>query len=269
MKVFSATDIGQKRTMNQDFVFASASPVGNLPNLFVVADGMGGHNAGDFASRYGVSVLVESVKRDTNFNPVRIIRHGIEAANSQIFEQAKRDISMEGMGTTMVVATVVGSYAYVANVGDSRLYLAADGTFDQVTQDHSLIAEMVRLGELTPEQARNHPDKNIITRAVGTQDTVKIDFFDIQLEEGNQLVMCSDGLSNMVTDEEILIVGADSSTDMTCCPFCGSENIGKRNTPGMAMVILYFLLSALFPIFRSANKCFDCGKIWKFKKIRQ
>ena len=203
MKVFSATDIGQKRTMNQDFVFASASPVGNLPNLFVVADGMGGHNAGDFASRYGVSVLVESVKRDTNFNPVRIIRHGIEAANSQIFEQAKRDISMEGMGTTMVVATVVGNYAYVANVGDSRLYLAADGTFDQVTQDHSLIAEMVRLGELTPEQARNHPDKNIITRAVGTQDTVKIDFFDIQLEEGNQLVMCSDGLSNMVTDEEI------------------------------------------------------------------
>ena len=99
MKVFSATDIGQKRTMNQDFVFASASPVGNLPNLFVVADGMGGHNAGDFASRYGVSVLVESVKRDTNFNPVRIIRHGIEAANSQIFEQAKRDISMEGMPT--------------------------------------------------------------------------------------------------------------------------------------------------------------------------
>ena len=203
MKVFSATDIGQKRTMNQDFVFASASPVGNLPNLFVVADGMGGHNAGDFASRYGVSVLVESVKRDTNFNPVRIIRHGIEAANSQIFEQAKRDVSMEGMGTTMVVATVVGNYAYVANVGDSRLYLAADGIFDQVTQDHSLIAEMVRLGELTPEQARNHPDKNIITRAVGTQDTVKIDFFDIQLEEGNQLVMCSDGLSNMVTDEEI------------------------------------------------------------------
>ena len=181
---------------------ARCSPV-NEKGLNRYGQDSGYHNAGDFASRYGVSVLVESVKRDTNFNPVRIIRHGIEAANSQIFEQAKRDISMEGMGTTMVVATVVGNYAYVANVGDSRLYLAADGTFDQVTQDHSLIAEMVRLGELTPEQARNHPDKNIITRAVGTQDTVKIDFFDIQLEEGNQLVMCSDGLSNMVTDEEI------------------------------------------------------------------
>ncbi len=89
MKVFSATDIGQKRTMNQDFVFASASPVGNLPNLFVVADGMGGHNAGDFASRYGVSVLVESVK-GYEFQPGAVIRHAIEAANSQIFEQAKR-----------------------------------------------------------------------------------------------------------------------------------------------------------------------------------
>ena len=103
--------------------------VGNLPNLFVVADGMGGHNAGDFGFALRCFCTGGICKRDTNFNPVRIIRHGIEAANSQIFEQAKRDISMEGMGTTMVVATVVGNYAYVANVGDSRLYLAADGTF--------------------------------------------------------------------------------------------------------------------------------------------
>ena len=204
MKVFSATDIGQKRTMNQDFVFASASPVGNLPNLFVVADGMGGHNAGDFCFALRCFCTGGICKKGIRIS-TRCGSFGMELKQqtARIFEQAKRDISMEGMGTTMVVATVVGNYAYVANVGDSRLYLAADGTFDQVTQDHSLIAEMVRLGELTPEQARNHPDKNIITRAVGTQDTVKIDFFDIQLEEGNQLVMCSDGLSNMVTDEEI------------------------------------------------------------------
>ena len=202
MKVFSATDIGQKRTMNQDFVFASASPVGNLPNLFVVADGMGGHNAGDFASRYGVSVLVESVKRDTNFNPVRIIRHGIEAANSQIFEQAKRDISMEGMGTTMVVATVVGNYAYVANVGDSRLYLINQGIV-QLTKDHSLVEEMVRLGGIKPEEAKHHPDKNIITRAVGVLPEVTADFFEISLKPGDEILMCSDGLTNMIEDDEI------------------------------------------------------------------
>lgn len=202
MKVFSATDVGQKRQMNQDFLFTSEEPVGNLPNLFVVADGMGGHNAGDFASRYGVSVLVENVKKDKNFNPVKIIRAGIEAANREVLEQAKRDPSMAGMGTTMVVATIVGGYAYIANVGDSRLYLVSDH-LSQVTQDHSLVAEMVRLGELTPEEARNHPDKNIITRAIGTGEDVRIDFFDMKLEEGSMLLLCSDGLTNMVDDESI------------------------------------------------------------------
>lgn len=202
MKVYAETDIGRKRQMNQDFVYASEQPVGNLPNLFVVADGMGGHNAGDFASRYGVSVLVETVRKDTNFNPVKILRHGLEAANTLVLDQARKDASMAGMGTTMVAVTIVGSYAYIANVGDSRLYIATD-KLEQVTRDHSLIAEMVRIGELTPEEARNHPDKNIITRAIGTAEEVKIDFFDVKLEPGNQIVMCSDGLTNMVPDQEI------------------------------------------------------------------
>ena len=103
MKVSSATDIGLKRSMNQDFIFTSEGPVGNLPNLFVVADGMGGHNAGDFASRYGVSVLVESVRKDKNFNPVKILRNAIEAANREIYSQAQIDPAMSGMGTTTLV----------------------------------------------------------------------------------------------------------------------------------------------------------------------
>ncbi len=212
MKVFSATDIGLKRTMNQDFIFTSEGPVGNLPNLFVVADGMGGHNAGDFASRYGVSVLVESVRKDKNFNPVKILRNAIEAANHEIFSQAQMDPAMSGMGTTTVVCTVVGGYAYVANVGDSRLYVAGS-ELTQITQDHSLIAEMVRLGELTPEQGRNHPDKNIITRAVGTSEEVRIDFFDIKLEAGSQVLMCSDGLTNMVENSRILEILKDTETE--------------------------------------------------------
>ena len=215
MKVFSATDIGQKRHMNQDFIFTSEEPVGNLPNLFVVADGMGGHNAGDFASRYGVSVLVETVRKDKNFNPVKVMRNAIEAANREVFSQSRNDPSMAGMGTTMVVCTVVGGYAYIANVGDSRLYLAGSESMTQITQDHSLIAEMVRLGELTPEEGRNHPDKNIITRAVGTNEEVKIDFFDVKLETGDQILMCSDGLSNMVEDQRIfeILKGEDTKAD--------------------------------------------------------
>ena len=215
MKVFSATEIGQKRHMNQDFIFTSEEPVGNLPNLFVVADGMGGHNAGDFASRYGVSVLVETVRKDKNFNPVKVMRNAIEAANREVFSQSRNDPSMAGMGTTMVVCTVVGGYAYIANVGDSRLYLAGSDSMTQITQDHSLIAEMVRLGELTPEEGRNHPDKNIITRAVGTNEDVKIDFFDVKLDTGDQILMCSDGLSNMVEDQRIfeILKGEDTEAD--------------------------------------------------------
>ncbi|MGN8739320.1 Stp1/IreP family PP2C-type Ser/Thr phosphatase [Bilifractor sp. HCP3S3_D3] len=215
MRVFSATDIGQKRHMNQDFIFTSEESVGNLPNLFVVADGMGGHNAGDFASRYGVSVLVETVRKDKNFNPVKVMRNAIEAANREVFSQSRNDPSMAGMGTTMVVCTVVGGYAYIANVGDSRLYLAGSDSMTQITQDHSLIAEMVRLGELTPEEGRNHPDKNIITRAVGTNEDVKIDFFDVKLETGDQILMCSDGLSNMVEDQRIfeILKGEDTEED--------------------------------------------------------
>ena len=230
MKVSSATDIGLKRSMNQDFIFTSEGPVGNLPNLFVVADGMGGHNAGDFASRYGVSVLVESVRKDQNFNPVKILRNAIEAANREIFSQSQIDPAMAGMGTTTVVCTIVGGYAYVANVGDSRLYVAGS-ELTQISQDHSLIAEMVRLGELTPEQGKNHPDKNIITRAVGTSEEVRIDFFDIKLEAGSQVLMCSDGLTNMVPDDRIFEIITEKKAEETVQGLIDEANAngGKDN----------------------------------------
>lgn len=202
MRVYSATDVGQKRKMNQDYVFASDQPVGNLPNLFVVADGMGGHNAGDYASAHAVETVVEEIRKDADYNPIKMLRHAIETANTEIIAQAEKDMQLSGMGTTMVAATVVGHYAYVANVGDSRLYLI-DRCIRQITRDHSLVQEMVRLGELKEEEARYHPDKNIITRALGAERTVDIDFFDFELEPGNIILMCSDGLSNMVEDVKI------------------------------------------------------------------
>ena len=205
MKVYSVTDVGRIRQSNQDYIYASEQPVGNLPNLFVVADGMGGHNAGDFASSYAVRVFVETVKADMGFNPIKIMRNGIETANRQLYEQSMENAQLRGMGTTMVAVTVVGYYAYVANVGDSRMYLAGQ-TIEQVTRDHSLVGEMIRLGELTKEEARVHPDRNIITRALGAGDDVDIDFFDVKLEENMKILLCSDGLSGMVSDEEMLEV---------------------------------------------------------------
>lgn len=227
MRIYSGTDIGRKRKMNQDYVFVSEQPVGNLPNLFAVADGMGGHNAGDFASSFAVNAVVDAIRKDADFNPIKIIRHAIESANSQLLEQARQEEDRAGMGTTIVAATVIGHYAYVANVGDSRLYVV-NSEIQQITKDHSLVQEMVRLGELREEEARNHPDKNIITRALGARDTVKIDFFDMKLEPESVILMCSDGLSNMVTDQEMqeIITGQGTLEEK------GKALVEKANTNG-------------------------------------
>ena len=202
MKAFALTDVGQRRKINQDCVYASVEPVGNLPNLFIVADGMGGHKAGDFASRFAVNAVRESIGASQETNPIKLIRDAIELANRGILRESDEHEEMRGMGTTIVVTTIVDRYAYTANVGDSRLYLLGD-TLNQITKDHSLVEEMVRLGEITEAEARNHPDKNIITRAVGATPNVDIDFFDYKVEPGGMILMCSDGLSNMVEDEDI------------------------------------------------------------------
>ena len=202
MRVYAGKDIGQRRQVNQDYVYASVESVGNLPNLIVVADGMGGHNAGDYASSCAVQELVDTIKKNADYNPVKIIRYGMESANLKVLDEAGKSEERKGMGTTMVVATIIGNYVYVANVGDSRLYVIHQG-IHQITKDHSLVQEMVRMGELREEEARDHPDKNIITRALGVARSLDVDFFDLEIGPDTMILMCSDGLSNMVTNEEI------------------------------------------------------------------
>ncbi|MDO4619907.1 MAG: Stp1/IreP family PP2C-type Ser/Thr phosphatase [Lachnospiraceae bacterium] len=202
MKSYSATDVGRKRKINQDSLFASDNPVGNLPNLYIVADGMGGHNAGDFASRYAVNTVKAFIEESSEKNPIKLIDEAIKLANRGILKEAAEHEEMYGMGTTIVVTTIMDGYAYTANVGDSRLYIF-DEELKQITKDHSLVEEMVRLGEITEEEAKTHPDRNIITRAVGAQDEINIDYFDYQLSPNASILMCSDGLSNMVDDPEI------------------------------------------------------------------
>lgn len=205
LKTFSITDIGKRRKLNQDYVYTSERPVGNMPNVFIVADGMGGHNAGDYASKYTVETIVKEMERSVEVNPERILTKAIESANEQIIRLSRENADLEGMGTTVVVATCMGKYMKVANVGDSRLYVIGD-KITQITRDHSLVEEMIRMGGIDRETARNHPDKNIITRAIGAADTVEIDFFDVELSEGEMVLMCSDGLTNMLEDEEIRMI---------------------------------------------------------------
>ena len=204
LKTFSITDIGKRRKLNQDYVFASEKPLGNLPNIFIVADGMGGHNAGDYASKYAVETIKEEIEGSFEKSPVKILRKAIEAANSHIREKAMAEEDLRGMGTTVVAATCLKEkYLEVANVGDSRLYVVNDRKIEQITRDHSLVEEMVRRGGIAREAARNHPDRNIITRAIGAEDKVNADFFHVELEPGDIVLMCSDGLTNMLEDEEI------------------------------------------------------------------
>ena len=235
MRVYSATDVGQKRKMNQDYVFVSETPVGNLQNLFVVADGMGGHNAGDYASSHAVQTLVEEIQKDADFNPIKVLR-------------ARREEALRGMGTTIVVATVVGHYLYVANVGDSRLYII-QGKIHQVTKDHSLVEEMVRIGEIKREEARNHPDKNIITRALGAERTVDIDFFDLKMEPGSTILMCSDGLSNMVEDSKIEEIILNQNEEL---PQKGERLLREANQNGGKDNIAVILVE---PFTNEVEKC--------------
>ena len=202
IKSFSVTDIGRKRKLNQDFVYSSDEAVGNLKNVYIVADGMGGHQAGDYASKCTVETMVREIRGCFEQSPIRILSKAIRIANDQVRRKAREDESLYGMGTTVVAATVLGKYLQVANVGDSRLYIINEEV-RQITRDHSLVEEMVRMGGLDREAARNHPDKNIITRAIGARDTIEIDFFPEELRRGDLVLMCSDGLTNMLEDEEI------------------------------------------------------------------
>lgn len=202
MKTFSVTDTGVLRTMNQDYCFSSDTPIGNLPNLYIVCDGMGGHKAGEYASRYTSQRIVAHASRSRSENPIRILRDAIQKANEILVIESREDLEKQGMGTTVVAATIIDRRMYVANVGDSRLYVIGD-TIKQITKDHSYVEEMVRMGKVDREDARKHEKKNVITRAVGVADKVRADIFEVDLNENDTVLLCTDGLSNMVTDERI------------------------------------------------------------------
>ena len=205
------TDKGRKRSNNQDSIFISDTPVGPLPNLYIVADGMGGHAAGDFASRFAINVVIDFIRKSTVRNPISLLKRALVYANSELYKEAEKDKEKSGMGTTMVAAVLTDKKLYVANIGDSRLYVINDRII-QVTMDHSLVEELIRSGQLERNKGRNHPEKNIITRAMGSRGEAMPDFFEIDVNPGDKILMCTDGLSNMVEDDEIRDIVEDSAT---------------------------------------------------------
>lgn len=202
MKSEALSDIGKERAVNQDFVFNSDKRVGNLPNLYIVADGMGGHKAGDFASKCAVNTFIDYVEKSDLSNPVLIIKEGVSIANKAVIAESRNNPDYEGMGTTLVVASIHEGTLFVANVGDSRLYLVNDN-IRQITKDHSLVEEMVDIGEIDKESARKHINKNIITKAIGLDEDLKVDFFELEISDKDIVLLSTDGLTNMVEDKKI------------------------------------------------------------------
>ena len=234
---FSITDIGRKRQLNQDYVFTCVVPLGNLPNLFVVADGMGGHKAGDYASKCTVETIVEEVAKSKKKEPVAILDDAIQTANRLIRKKSLEDENLDGMGTTVVASTYLDGILYVANVGDSRLYVIGED-IKQITRDHSLVEEMVRMGGIDRAAARNHPDKNIITRAIGAASSVNVDYFEVALKPEDIVLMCSDGLTNMIEDKDILEIvktEGDLKTKADLLIKTANENGGKDNIAVLLM----------------------------------
>lgn len=205
LKAYAATDVGRQRKVNQDFLFCSVKAVGNLPNLFIVADGMGGHNAGEYASRYTVEHLVDYIAQAPMKEPVAILDSAIRTVNESLWNVGRQILSMKGMGTTLVIATIVEDVLYVANIGDSRLYVS-DRELWQVTKDHSYVEELMAKGLIEKNSIEYWNYKNVITRAVGTSRRVRADFFEYDLSGKERILLCSDGLTNMVKEGHIQFV---------------------------------------------------------------
>lgn len=202
------SDVGKKRTQNEDYCILCAPEDRDLERdrgfLFAVADGMGGVSGGEFASRLALHTVAEHYYQGSEETAPARLRESVNLANRRIYEEAENHPEYQGMGTTVSAVAIKGDHAYIAQVGDSRVYLAREGNgIKQVTDDHSLVAEQVRNGYISEEEARNHSLKNLITRAVGTREGIKVDLFCCHLHAGDNLVICSDGLSNVVSDHEI------------------------------------------------------------------
>lgn len=218
LKVSAISDVGKVRDINED----NYCVINNVFTLLVVADGMGGHNAGEIASAISIDKIKRHIMKyitlDMEDESIKgIIFEAFNRANKEIFERANANMSCDGMGTTTTLALYINSQLFVGHIGDSRAYIIRNGTIEQITEDHSLVAELVRNGSITETEAMRHPQKNVITKALGTNKNIKADVFKMNTEPKDILVLCTDGLSNFIQSVEIEKVVSESNSIEEAC----------------------------------------------------
>lgn len=231
MKVVCKTDIGRSRDVNEDN--CGEYKFENNWQLLIVADGMGGHNAGEVASSIAVKSITESIRENMEHNidkdmVVHILRNAIIEANHSIYENSMNDSRCSGMGTTVTAAMVLNNDMLVGHVGDSRAYLLKNGNLRKVTNDHSLVAELLKNGTITEDEAKHHPQKNLITRALGAEDEVEVDIEKVYIDTDDIAFLCTDGLTNMLSDTEIedILLNSDDIN------FAADKLVEKANALG-------------------------------------
>ncbi len=215
MKISVRTDIGLRKKVNQDYYYISDDK-----KLLIIADGMGGHKAGEVASQLAVSVISKALSKLEDLpcekDILKSIEDSIIEANNIIFKKSNEDIRYKGMGTTLSLAYIDKGLMYIGHVGDSRIYKISNNKLSQLTEDHSLVKELLKKGTITREEAENHPQKNIITRAVGTGESIEVDLVLEPLSQSDIILLTTDGLTNEVSDEEIERVFLEKSLDEAC-----------------------------------------------------
>lgn len=231
------TDKGLIREKNEDFfnvIFGET----DVPNCFIVADGMGGHKSGEVASALAVEVVSKSFLKQKGYfgeeqNVVKIITDVMKEANSKVLQKSKEEVLNKGMGTTLIMAVVSKEKLCIGHVGDSRAYLFRNKKLERITTDHSYIEELIKNGTLTKKEARNHPKKNVITRALGSEEEVDIDIYSRDIKQGDVFMVCTDGLTNMLTDKEIVNILIEFDDPQEACDkfiYMANEKGGRDNT---------------------------------------
>jgi protein phosphatase len=240
MNVWSITDRGSVRRENQDACYAECDNDKNTA-LLVVCDGMGGARAGNVASTSALKIVAERLKEAMNSGETPLsdsIKAAVETANEAVYRESVTNPDCAGMGTTMVGAVVKDGHVTVFNVGDSRAYVIRQRSIKRVTVDHSVVEELVLRGDITREQSVRHPSKNLITRAIGTEPDVECDIFYPKLRAGDYLLLCSDGLTNVVSDREIMDEVIKGGAPDNCCERL-VETVLRRGAPDNVTVVLF------------------------------
>lgn len=231
MRVFTKTDIGKTRSMNQDSFLVSENNDNGL-NLYLLADGMGGYKGGEIASKVAITAVNKYITQKfdeiskNKESILELIEESIDFANSAIYEESEQDEELQDMGTTLEVVLIYNNRIYIGHIGDSRIYRVRKNKMKKITTDHSYVEKLIQDGEITREESYTHPKKNLLIKALGTDKEVDPDLIYAPLERGDVLIMCSDGLTNMIREDKILEIIKENKED------CTTDLVDEANNEG-------------------------------------